>query len=75
MYVAICPHCDGVFIVEKFELNCKIFRHGSFKSSNEPIPPHSSKLLCDSWASNGLIWGCGKPFIFDGSVTKICDYI
>lgn len=75
-----CPHCKSTVIVQKNELNCCIFRHGVLKRTGQQIPPHSPKTLCDSLASTGQIYGCGKPFrvIFDSSQNLqavICDYI
>jgi hypothetical protein len=41
--------------------------------------PHASKNECDYLFSNGLIFGCGKPFklIKDGEtiIIEVCDYI
>ena len=75
-----CPNCSDSIIVEKKELNCCIFRHGINKSSGLQIGPHSAKVDCDNLFSNGLIYGCGKPFrIVPNSDTSydvdICDYI
>jgi len=69
-------------MIEIMQINCGIFRHGIYKENGQQIGPHSSKELCDQAFSNGLIYGCGKPF----SITKnpanpnvfivaICDYI
>ena len=72
-----CPHCNEFVIIN--ELNCKIFRHGVFKTSGEQIPPHLEKKKCDELETNGVIYGCGKPFKIDvvnGKwVVSICDYI
>ena len=72
-----CPHCEDFIEIEV--LNCKIFRHGVFKNNGQNIPPHSSKANCDSYITNNLIYGCGKPFkiIVDGDkyIVEICDYI
>jgi len=72
-----CPSCGEYVIIFKNELNCKIFRHGIFKDSHKQIPPHSNKLLCDSLFDKTLIYGCGKPFIYDNNDTKLklCGYI
>ena len=80
-YLFNCPHCDNLIQVEKNQTNCKIFRHGQFKSTGEQLPPHSSKQLCDQVAASGSIHGCGKPFRLvpddNGIITtvEICDYI
>jgi hypothetical protein len=75
-----CPHCFEEIIVQKTELNCKIFRHGVLKQNYQQINPHASKQECDSLVEQGKIYGCGKPFrvvetescVF---ITEICDYI
>jgi len=40
-----CPHCNCP--MEIIQLNCRIFRHGIFKSNNTQINPHASKEECD----------------------------
>ena len=75
--IIICPHCSIPIIIE--ELNCRIFRHGVFIKTNEQIPPHASKLECDYYINNNLIFGCGKPFkiinLNNKLIPEICDYI
>ena len=76
--VVSCPHCKEFILIEK--LNCCIFRHGAFINNGQQIPPHSTKEVCDSFVSNNMIYGCGKPFrviINDKKeyVAIICDYI
>ena len=73
-----CPHCQQFIII--LELNCKIFRHGTYKESGEQIPPHSPKEICDALIESDQIYGCGKPFkivILETGEWKIeiCDYI
>jgi hypothetical protein len=73
-----CPHCHQYVII--LELNCKIFRHGTYKSTGEQIPPHSPKDICDSLVETDQIYGCGKPFLINvlenGEwCVEICDYI
>jgi len=72
-----CPHCNETVIID--ELNCKIFRHAIFKNSGLQINPHSSKLECDNYIANNLIFGCGKPFRIIDIDNKYniekCDYI
>ena len=72
-----CPHCDQHILIE--QLNCKIFRHGILKDTNTQINPHASKLECDNYILNDLIYGCGKPFkiieINNLYITEICNYI
>jgi hypothetical protein len=53
-----------------------IFRCGVFCDTGEPIPPHSSKVACEFYVNNKLIYGCGSPFKYDGTnIPIICDYI
>ncbi len=72
-----CPHCNEPILIE--QLNCKIFRHGVYKSTNQQINPHLSKNKCDELILNNLIYGCGKPFKIitndDKFKVEICDYI
>lgn len=80
--IITCPHCSDTVIIE--QLNCCIFRHGVFKENNIQIPPHATKLECDNFISNNLIFGCGKPFEilkdsannsdFNKMKVIICDY-
>jgi len=55
-------------MVDRKELNCRIFRHGVMRDAYErlgvmvQIPPHSPKRYCDHLAANNLIIGCGKPY-------------
>jgi hypothetical protein len=75
-YFVLCPHCSCYIEVLKNSINCKIFRHGCYKTNTQlQIPPHSSKEVCDKLFADGLINGCGKPFKFDGKNVEICDYI
>lgn len=74
-----CPHCDEFAAINILEINCAIFRHGVFKDTLEPIPPHSTKEYCDNLKEREFIFGCGKPFkliIVDNRyIAEICDYI
>ena len=74
-----CPHCKDYIQVLKKEFNCKIFRHGIFKSNLKQIDPHLKKAECDRLKNEDLIYGCGKPFQLielNGSfIAVICDYI
>ena len=70
-----CPHCGLMCQVERSAIACKIFRHAVFKRSMEHVPPHSSKDDCERWRSHGLVYGCTKPFKFDGEHVEKCDYI
>jgi hypothetical protein len=76
--VVSCPHCKDPILIE--QLNCCIFRHGTYISNGQQIPPHSIKEYCDYVANNNLIYGCGKPFRIIINEKKeyiaiICGYI
>lgn len=74
-----CPHCEELVLIYENEINCKIFRHGYFKSSMSQIPPHLPKNICDELVQNEQVFGCAKPFkcIKNNDQYKliICDYI
>lgn len=78
-FIINCPHCGDEILIEK--INCGIFRHGVVKATGKRLGPHSKKPHCDRMFSQGLIYGCGKPFrcsINKNSTVpevKICDYI
>ena len=79
-YVIVkCPHCSSDIIINKKDFNCKIFRHGIFKSNFKQINPHLNKIECDKLINDKKIYGCGKPFklIIKNNIysTIICDYI
>jgi hypothetical protein len=77
--IITCPHCFGVVLVKKSDINCKIFRHGVLKSNNQPINPHSTQEECQYFINNNLIYGCGKPFRIvledEKWYAEICEYI
>jgi len=79
--VFACPQCGGTVVVQRSEVNCKIFRHGVFRATGEPVPPHASEAECSEWTKTESIWGCGKPFhlVPDSDtgalVAKTCGYI
>lgn len=70
-----CPHCQGGIIIAGNEINCKIFRHGVFKINSQQINPHECKEQCEKFYRENAIFGCGKPFRFDGVKVEKCDYI
>lgn len=74
-YYFKCPHCDMLISVKRNDIACGIFRHGSYKSNGKQLPPHLPKKDCDHLSDNNLIYGCGKPFRFDGKQVSVCDYI
>lgn len=75
VYYFECPHCTCLVSVPVDGINCKIFRHGTMKNDGKQLPPHLSKSECDRLAQEDLIYGCGKPFRFDGEKVEKCDYI
>jgi hypothetical protein len=73
-FVVKCPHCNEYILIS--ELNCRIFRHGVMKSTNEQINPHSPKNICDELYNTNKIYGCGKPFCINEKLyVEKCDYI
>jgi hypothetical protein len=70
-----CPNCNITIIVNKNEINCTIFRCGIYKNNYEAIHPHTCKEECERLKTEDLIYGCGKPFIFNGNEVLNCDYI
>lgn len=70
-----CPNCHFLTSVPSNSINCQIFRHGVVKKDGKQIPPHLSKEECDRLVREDLIYGCGKPFRFDGKRVEKCDYI
>ncbi len=74
-YTFFCPHCKGEIIVSKCDIKCKIFRHAVLKKTGKPIKPHTNKHLCEQLSKQDKIFGCGKPFRFDGNTVEVCDYI
>ena len=88
VYIFSCPHCYQRITVGKNEVNCCIFRHGSFFEVvngvfqiRDQIPSHLNKYECDSLFAQGKTVGCGKPFCLhrtpsgSGYIVKKCDYI
>jgi len=77
-FIINCPHCDQIIQIFKNELNCKIFRHGVYKDTLKQIDPHLPKYDCDYLYNNGMIFGCGKPFLVElnnnNLEAKECDY-
>lgn len=77
MLLVTCPHCQ--ITIEVIQLNCAIFRCGTFKTTGEQVPPHTPKSECDRLTEENRIWGCGKPFKVvstpEGHRAESCDYI
>ena len=74
-YYFECPHCDMLCEVHKNDINCTIFRHAINKKDSSFVDPHASEEQCKNWLKDGLVYGCTKPFIFDGNIVKKCMYI
>ena len=72
MWVIKCPHCDDY--IEVLEIGCMVFRHAYYLDFRQ-VNPHMSKIELDELIRSKNIFGCGKPFTFDGTTVKICDYI
>lgn len=70
-----CPHCDLLCQVPRSEIRCTIFRHAVFKKDLQFVPPHADEATCKSWIQKDLVYGCAKPFKFDGNSVSIIDYI
>jgi hypothetical protein len=70
-----CPHCSLLCEVPRSEIRCTIFRHANFKDGMKFVPPHADKKTCDEWVEKDLVYGCGKPFRFDGRVLEKIGYI
>ena len=70
-----CPHCMLLCQVPRSEIRCTIFRHAVFKRDSRFVDPHASKETCNEWLKNDLVYGCTKPFKFDGNTVEKCDYI
>jgi len=75
-YIVVkCPHCNDDILIFLTELNCRIFRHGIYKSNFEQIDPHLDMEKCNELVSKDMIYGCGKPFeINEDNSVIICDY-
>ena len=74
-YYFKCPHCKVLIQVPRNEIRCTIFRHAVFKKNSAFVPPHAPKDECERWLAQDLVWGCAKPFKFNGNKVEICDYI
>ena len=70
-----CPHCNMLIQVPGSEIRCTIFRHAVFKEGMKFVSPHAPKKECERWLKEDLVYGCAKPFKFNGKKVEICDYI
>ena len=59
--ILTCCNCNNIFIVNTKEFNCKILRHGIYKSNYQQINPHLPKNECDRLFNNDLIYGIFDP--------------
>lgn len=75
IFYFVCPHCEVMCQVPRNEIRCTIFRHAVFKKDMAFVPPHASKSECERWLKEDLVYGCTKPFKFDGNSILKCDYI
>ena len=74
--IVTCPHCNELAQIYKNEINCRIFRHGVHKATNESVNPHLDRESCEKLVDSGSIYGCCKPFrLNDQDLPEICDYI
>ena len=73
LFLVTCPNCGGQVLID--EVNCRIFRHGVWKSTGQQMDPHASKLICEDAHLRGLILGCGQPFKIVKNVAIACEYI
>ena len=75
-YFVSCPMCNTTIEIPHNQINCKIFRCGAYrKPGSPPINPHTSEVECNRLVQENLIWGCGKPFRFDGKTIQPCGYL
>lgn len=77
-FIFECPHCQQEIIVQKNQLNCKIFRHATYKHNYEQVNPHLCKSECDRLVREDIIYGCCKPFEIVNKNNKlyvtVCEY-
>ena len=74
--VLTCPHCEGTIVVQRDELNCRIFRHAIYKHDGSQLNPHAPKEVCDQAVAADAVHGCGKPFRVNADdKAEPCDYI
>jgi hypothetical protein len=74
-YLVACPHCNVYMQILPTEIACRIFRHGSYKLSGKQLSPHLSKKECDKLFQSEQIYGCSKPFTFNGKDVNKCEYL
>lgn len=74
-YIIECPHCKIYILIERHSVNCGIFRCGVYRNTGLSISPHMPQKKCEYLFNMKKIYGCGKPFKFNGKEVKICEYI
>jgi|688.fasta_scaffold242740_2 hypothetical protein len=75
VYYFACPHCGATIAV--VDIACGIFRCGLLKEGKgeTPVPPHADKATCDRLVQQNKVWGCARPFKFDGHRATACGYV
>lgn len=75
--IVICPHCNDPIIIQN--INCGIFRHGTYRKTGKQLNPHLFQSTCEHLFKENMIYGCGKPFKIiqqnDTLVALECGYI
>ena len=74
-YYFACPHCNTMCQVHKKDIRCTIFRHAVYKKNLSFVDPHATETQCSKWIEDDVVYGCGKPFKFDGESIEKCGYI
>jgi len=74
-FTFMCPHCNLMVQVPESFIKCTIFRHAIDKSTGAFMDPHATRQVCDNWVATGQVWGCGRPFKFNGRSVEKCNYI
>jgi hypothetical protein len=74
-YYFECPHCMGMCQVPRELVRCRIFRHAVSRVTLQYMDPHATEEACAGWVERGEIYGCGRPFTFDGRTARTCGYI
>jgi len=72
LLIVMCPICE--ILIEVEAINCAIFRCGVYKITGEPLPPHSTRAVCETAFRTGQIYGCGSPFELVNGMTISCAY-
>ena len=81
LYTFLCPHCNDVCTVQKNQIHCRTFRHAQLRPDARGggrlrfLSMHAPQHECERWVREKLIFGCGKPFRFDGRTAIKCGYV